>query len=43
VGYPDRLGCADGLYIGLGIDGGIGYSAESQRRAEALPLDVDYT
>jgi len=27
---------ADGLYIGLGIDGGVGYSAESQRRAEAF-------
>ncbi len=27
-----RLGyCADGLYIGLGIDGGIGYSSESHR------------
>src|SRR3970040_2904923 len=32
-----RLGYeADGLYIGLGIDGGVGYSAESQRRAEAF-------
>ncbi|MEW6568648.1 MAG: tRNA(Ile)-lysidine synthetase [Chloroflexota bacterium] len=30
-----RLGYqADGLYLGLGIDGGIGYSAESQRLAE---------
>jgi uncharacterized protein (TIGR00269 family) len=30
-----RLGYqADGLYIGLGIDGGIGYSAESQRLTE---------
>lgn len=30
-----RLGyAADGLYIGLGIDGGLGYSAESQKRAE---------
>jgi uncharacterized protein (TIGR00269 family) len=27
---------ADGLYIGLGIDGGIGYSAESQRLCEAF-------
>jgi len=37
---------ADGLYIGLGIDGGIDYSVESQRLAEAfaasrgLKLDV---
>jgi uncharacterized protein (TIGR00269 family) len=32
-----RLGyTADGLYIGLGIDGGVGYSAESQRRAAAF-------
>ena len=32
-----RLGyAADGLYIGLGIDGGIGYSAESQRLAQAF-------
>jgi len=30
-----RLGYqADGLYLGLGIDGGIGYSRESQRLAE---------
>jgi uncharacterized protein (TIGR00269 family) len=30
-----RLGYqADGLYIGLGIDGGLGYSTESQRLAE---------
>jgi tRNA-5-methyluridine54 2-sulfurtransferase len=30
-----RLGYhADGLYIGLGIDGGFGYSAQSQNRAE---------
>lgn len=30
-----RLGYqADGLYIGLGIDGGIGYSSESQRLTE---------
>jgi tRNA-5-methyluridine54 2-sulfurtransferase len=27
---------ADGLYIGLGIDGGVNYSAESQRLAEAF-------
>lgn len=27
---------ADGLYIGLGIDGGIGYSAESQRLAQSF-------
>src|SRR3990172_9560468 len=33
----DRVGYrADGLYIGLGIDGGVGYSAESQRRAQAF-------
>jgi uncharacterized protein (TIGR00269 family) len=32
-----RLGYqADGLYIGLGIDGGSGYSAESQRLTEAF-------
>jgi len=32
-----RLGFqADGLYIGLGIDGGTGYSAESQRKCEAF-------
>lgn len=32
-----RLGYkADGLYIGLGIDGGAGYSAESQRFSEAF-------
>jgi uncharacterized protein (TIGR00269 family) len=32
-----RLGYqADGLYIGLGIDEGTGYSRESQRRAEAF-------
>jgi uncharacterized protein (TIGR00269 family) len=32
-----RLGyVADGLYIGLGIDGGIGYSAESHRLAQAF-------
>src|SRR5512145_1246117 len=30
-----RLGYrADGLYIGLGIDGGVDYSAESQRLSE---------
>jgi uncharacterized protein (TIGR00269 family) len=35
-----RLGySADGLYIGLGIDGGIGYSAESQRLAEAFAAE----
>ena len=27
---------ADGLYIGLGIDGGIGYSRESQRLSETF-------
>lgn len=32
-----RLGYqADGLYIGLGIDGGTGYSGESQRMCEAF-------
>jgi uncharacterized protein (TIGR00269 family) len=32
-----RLGySADGLYIGLGIDGGLGYSAESGRLAQAF-------
>lgn len=32
-----RLGYqADGLYIGLGIDGGIGYSAASQAKAESF-------
>lgn len=32
-----RLGyAADGLYIGLGIDGGAAYSAESQRRTETF-------
>lgn len=32
-----RLGYqADGLYIGLGIDGGIGYSSESHRLTEAF-------
>ncbi len=32
-----RLGyTVDGLYIGLGIDGGIDYSAESQRKTEAF-------
>jgi uncharacterized protein (TIGR00269 family) len=35
-----RLGySADGLYIGLGIDGGIGYSAESQRLAQAFAAE----
>jgi len=32
-----RLGYhADGLYIGLGIDGGVGYSNESHRLAETF-------
>lgn len=32
-----RLGYrADGLYLGLGIDGGFGYSDESQRKAETF-------
>jgi uncharacterized protein (TIGR00269 family) len=30
---------ADGLYIGLGIDGGIAYSAESQRMAEKFAAE----
>jgi uncharacterized protein (TIGR00269 family) len=35
-----RLGyAADGLYIGLGIDGGVGYSAESQRMAEKFAAE----
>jgi len=35
-----RLGYeADGLYIGLGIDGGVGYSAESQRKAESFAAE----
>jgi uncharacterized protein (TIGR00269 family) len=35
-----RLGYeADGLYIGLGIDGGIGYSDESQRLTEAFATE----
>ncbi len=35
-----RLGYnADGLYIGLGIDGGVGYSAESQRKAEKFAAE----
>jgi uncharacterized protein (TIGR00269 family) len=35
-----RLGYqVDGLYIGLGIDGGIGYSDESQRLAEKFASD----
>lgn len=29
---------ADGLYIGLGIDGGVGYSAESQRLCEQFAV-----
>jgi uncharacterized protein (TIGR00269 family) len=37
-----RLGYqADGLYIGLGIDGGIGYSGESQRMAEKFAAQHD--
>lgn len=39
-----RLGySADGLYIGLGIDGGTGYSAESQKRCEAFAQDRGLT
>ena len=35
-----RLGYeTDGLYIGLGIDGGVGYSDESQRLSEAFALE----
>ncbi|OGO35420.1 MAG: hypothetical protein A2W35_18510 [Chloroflexi bacterium RBG_16_57_11] len=35
-----RLGyTADGLYIGLGIDGGIGYSDESRRLTEAFAAE----
>jgi uncharacterized protein (TIGR00269 family) len=34
LGYP-----ADGLYIGLGIDGGIEYSDESQRLSEAFAAE----
>jgi uncharacterized protein (TIGR00269 family) len=35
-----RLGySADGLYIGLGIDEGTGYSAESRRKCEAFAQD----
>jgi uncharacterized protein (TIGR00269 family) len=37
-----RLGYeADGLFIGLGIDGGIGYSDESQRLTEAFAAERD--
>ncbi|NIS82162.1 MAG: tRNA(Ile)-lysidine synthetase [Anaerolineales bacterium] len=37
-----RLGFeADGLYIGLGIDGGSGYSAESQRLSEEFASQRD--
>jgi uncharacterized protein (TIGR00269 family) len=37
-----RLGYqADGLYIGLGIDGGIGYSHESQRLTEKFANEHD--
>jgi len=32
---------ADGLYLGLGIDGGFGYSDESQRKCEAFAKAVD--
>lgn len=32
---------ADGLYIGLGIDGGVDYSAESQRLAEQFAAQHD--
>ncbi len=39
-----RLGYqADGLYIALGIDGGIGYSAESQRLAEKFAQERGLT
>jgi uncharacterized protein (TIGR00269 family) len=34
LGYP-----VDGLYIGLGIDGGVSYSAESQRKAEKFAAE----
>jgi uncharacterized protein (TIGR00269 family) len=34
LGYP-----VDGLYIGLGIDGGVSYSAESQRKAEQFAAE----
>ena len=37
-----RLGYhADGLYLGLGIDGGFGYSDESQRMCEAFARSPD--
>lgn len=32
---------ADGLYLGLGIDGGFGYSDESQRKCEAFSKSVE--
>jgi uncharacterized protein (TIGR00269 family) len=39
-----RLGYqADGLYIGLGIDGGISYSSESKRMAEKFASDNGLT
>ena len=39
-----RLGYqADGLYIGLGIDGGIGYSAESRRLTEKFAEERSLT
>jgi uncharacterized protein (TIGR00269 family) len=39
-----RLGYqADGLYIGLGIDAGIGYSAQSQTFAEQFAAERDLT
>ena len=34
---------ADGIYLGLGIDGGFGYSAESQRKCEAFIAHYRYT
>ena len=38
----NRLGyLADGLYIGLGIDGGIGYSSESQRLCEKFAAEYN--
>lgn len=33
--------CADGLYLGLGIDGGFGYSDESQHKCEAFAKSVE--
>jgi uncharacterized protein (TIGR00269 family) len=38
LGYP-----ADGLYIGLGIDGGIGYSDESRRLSEQFAAERGLT